>query len=241
MARFNKGFVKIHRSILEGDLGTHPQIAFLFINLILLANWKESKLYWQGDQITLPPGTVVCGASELAKKLQTSRSSIQRWLQYLVDTSRIGQQTGNQGTIITILNYSKYQDQENNVGSEWVADGPPMGSGRALSKEGKKVRRKEIYTPEFEAIWLEYPRRVGKEDAFKSFSKKVEPQDFELAMKSVKNYKAYHQKKKTEEQYIAHMSTYFNKGTWKDYIDPQSQLNLETKQDFFAEFAEEQM
>lgn len=224
MPRYKNGFVKLHRSIFDGDLAGHPQICMLFIHLISMANWQETKVYWCGQQKVLPPGSVVCGGDELAERLQISRTSVRRYLTYLVDTERIGQTTANQGTVITILNYSKYQVEDHESGHK-VANGRPdngqtTARQRPLNKEGKKVRSKEnTYSPEFEKLWALYPKKVGKVDAYKVFQKQIDSSQYGEVERAIYGYSQYINRKGVKEEFIKHMATFLNESRWNEWVD----------------------
>jgi len=226
MPRFNNGFIKLHRTIMDGDLATHNAIFALFVRLIIMANWRETKIYWSGKQIVLPPGSVVCGGEELAEKLQVSRRTLRRYLSYLTDTSRIAQLTNSQGTIVTILNYSKYQ-VEGNLDSESLPNKRPINAQQTPNKrplieegkEGKKVKN-NTYTADFEILWKEYPKKTGKIDAFEAFKKNVDIEtELGLVSTAIKNYTNELVRNQTESKYIKHMASFLNKGRWRDCLE----------------------
>lgn len=148
MARFNGGWVKLYRSVMEGDIKDNPYLLALWSWLLAAATWKESKLLDGGKQRVLPPGSVVFGMSELAATWDCSTSTIWRWAHYLHDTHRIVLETGTRGCIVTILNWDVYQGQEDETRtpseSEAKADRTPSEGEEKLSEEVKKEERRNI-------------------------------------------------------------------------------------------------
>lgn len=148
MARFTNGWVKVYRSIGEGDLVDNPILLALWIRLLTLATWRPSKILWGGKQRELPPGTVVLGIKEISETWAVSRSVIQKWLHYLHDTGRIVLTANSRGTIINICNWETYQSKENDDAPESVnADSAACSrrvNAEALIEEEKKGRREEI-------------------------------------------------------------------------------------------------
>lgn len=90
--------------------------------------------------------------------------------------------------------------------------------------EGKvskgKVRQDKILAQtEFEQFWSEYPRKIAKQNALKSWNK-IAPTP-ELAQKiifSVSVQKTTPQWKKDGGQFIPHPATWLNQGRWEDEV-----------------------
>lgn len=144
MARHSSGYVKIHRSLFDGDLAREEGLLSLFVTLIGWANWQPRKFVFEGQQRDLSPGHVVCGINELAKHFNVSKSTIYRRLRYLEKTERIRNESGTRGTIISILNYETYQAtqevDESQAERERNASETLAKRQRTLNEEGKKVR-----------------------------------------------------------------------------------------------------
>lgn len=97
---------------------------------------------------------------------------------------------------------------------------------KSVTREEK--RREENSTPEkrgsvhgfppgFEALWAEYPRKVGKDAAAKAFAKrKPDAQLLEAMVKAVKAQKSSPAWTKDAGQFIPHLSTWLNDGRWMD-------------------------
>lgn len=147
VARFQNGWVKIYRSAWENDLGDNPILFALWSTLLIMATWRPSKVRWMGKQRELPPGSVVLGLKELSDKWGCSRSVLQKHLHYLCGTGRIALESCSRGTLITICNWDQYQSAdvepcEPSTNGVLTACSPSV-NGEALSKEEKKVRKKE--------------------------------------------------------------------------------------------------
>jgi hypothetical protein len=91
------------------------------------------------------------------------------------------------------------------------------------NKEEKKIEnkkgRKVEYTEEFKQWWEAYPKKVGKQAAYKAFLK-VDP-DAELLKKmleTIKQWKKSKQWNKDSGQFIPHPQTWLNQGRWDDVL-----------------------
>lgn len=73
------------------------------------------------------------------------------------------------------------------------------------------TEQKYIYTSEFEQFWTAYPKKTGKDAAFKSW-KKLKPRldDVMFALSWQRDSKQW------SDGYIPNPSTYLNQGRWKD-------------------------
>lgn len=103
---------------------------------------------------------------------------------------------------------------------------------------------KNILQDNFEKIWKEYPHKKGKAKAFEYYkqwikgrkisgiTKKLTNEQIENA---VRKYKEECKKNRTEEQYIKHGDTFFNKAIL-DYTEQE-----EEKQEIEAEYKEVKM
>lgn len=104
----------------------------------------------------------------------------------------------------------------------------PSGDGGTLfdppAPDASKAKKKEEYTPEFEAAWKVYPRRIGKKRASLAFEarRKVGYSAADLTTAAA-NYAKHCKKNRTEEQYIKHGEGFWGaKLYFEDYINPVS-------------------
>ncbi len=92
-------------------------------------------------------------------------------------------------------------------------------------RPNERDKRTNIYkqkdlNKEFELIWNEYPRKKGKQEAFKYFTREYKKRDIVYLneiKKSIKNYCEEIKHNGTEEKFIKHGSGFFNT-LWKDYL-----------------------
>jgi hypothetical protein len=78
---------------------------------------------------------------------------------------------------------------------------------------------------DFEILYLEWPRKVGKDRGMKKLKSKIKTQrqydDFVLA---VRNYAAYVKREIKSKEYIQHWSTFVgtgDTGPWRDWVNPE--------------------
>lgn len=100
------GFIALHRSLLSWGWHTDPATGWLFVNLLLMANWTDSE--WQG--MTIERGQLVTGRKALAAQTGLSEQTVRTSLNRLKSTNEITIASTNKFSVITIVNYGKFQD-----------------------------------------------------------------------------------------------------------------------------------
>lgn len=152
MPRFDNGWVKLHRRAINEDIGRNGYALAVWVTLLAWASRFETKIQWKGQQRVIPPGSVVCGISELADHLRFSKTTVYRWIKYLTKTERVRYESEKKGSLITICNWADYQHsgdieetsekQEVNV-SESAASLQKTPNGE-VKKERSNLSREQI-------------------------------------------------------------------------------------------------
>ena len=112
MENTNTGWVKLHRKIEDNPISTKPDYFRVWIYLLLNANHKENTFIWNNKKETLKPGQLITGRKKIAEKTGVNESQVYKILKYLELEQQIEQQTTTKYTVITILNWDKYQSEE---------------------------------------------------------------------------------------------------------------------------------
>ena len=77
-----------------------------------------------------------------------------------------------------------------------------------------------VLSERFDTLWKQYPNKKAKAKAFTAYKKAIKEgtTDDEI-LKGIENYKKEIELKRTDKQYIAHASTWFNQKRWLDEYD----------------------
>lgn len=102
------GFVKIHRKLLQWGWYQDNAVKGVFLHLLLTARFDNG--IWMGKEIKA--GQVIIGTEQLAKDLGFTRQQIRTALNKLKSTNEITIQPTNKYSIITLVNWSEYQERE---------------------------------------------------------------------------------------------------------------------------------
>ena len=146
MARFDGGWIKLHRKLLNEDWSALLDVVAkgLFFELLLMANYKSSRYLESGVVQTLNRGQVLTSIVELSAKAKMERPAVKKRLDLLVKTGTITYKSNNHGTIITIVNYCKYQTDD--TAHDTAHDTAPNTAHDTHSEEvknSKKVKKEK--------------------------------------------------------------------------------------------------
>lgn len=104
----DSGFIKLQRKILDWEWYNDIPAKTLFIHLLLKANFKDKK--WKGYDIKR--GQVLTGRKILSDETGLSEQQTKTALRKLQATNEITIKATNRFSIITLVNYSLYQDKK---------------------------------------------------------------------------------------------------------------------------------
>ena len=101
----------IDRGILDHPLWKEKPFAKgqAWIDLLLLAVWKETKELYRGELLQRKPGEVSCSIEWLADRWGWNRKTVMKFLDVLEADNMVTQNRTPKGTTLTIENWAKYQ------------------------------------------------------------------------------------------------------------------------------------
>lgn len=167
-----RGWVKIHRKIWDNPIVTKdPDYLSVWIYLLTNATHKNHDVLWRGKRITLKPGQLITGRKRISLETKVCDSKVKRIIKDLKSDQQIDQQATSQGSLITIVNWDKYQviDQQND---QRVTSERPTSDQRVTTiQECKRnirmcnndsfdVLKSEKLSPEGRAKWMELRKRA---------------------------------------------------------------------------------
>jgi len=112
-----EGWVSIYRKLATSNLWLKQKFTKgqAWVDLIILANHKDSVIEKRGNQITIKRGQVGWSELALSTRWKWSRNKTTRFLKWLENEKQIIQQRTRITTIITIVNYEDYQNPKNKM------------------------------------------------------------------------------------------------------------------------------
>jgi hypothetical protein len=148
------GFIKLYRGwrddpFFSSDAPFSEAEAWLW--LLEKATWKDTvRRTGQGGVVPLERGQLHVSLGSLAAAWNWTIKRVRGFIDRLEKGQKVGTVKGKAGTVLTITNYRKYQDQD-------ACEGTPKGTVRAQSghtqEEGKERKKKEPM--EDLPVWLD--------------------------------------------------------------------------------------
>lgn len=152
-----EGWIKIHRKILDNPIiCKDSDYLAVWIYLLLNATHKEIPALFKGKKIILQKGQLITGRKSIAKQLKISESKIYRIINEFKSEQQIEQQVSNHNSLITIINWDKYQqiEQQNEqpVNNQRTTSEQPVNTNKNVKndKNVKNERNNNIPASEVE-------------------------------------------------------------------------------------------
>lgn len=238
------GWLKLYRSILDSAVFQDAEILKVWIWLLCNVAFEQHDTVCYGKVIHLKPGQIATGRKKIAQCTDLNENKVYRALTVLKSLGNIEIKATNKYSIITVVKWDKYQDenvkrtsseQQNN--SKTTTEEQQGDSKRTQHKNGKNGKKeKNIYRCSFfQSVWDEYPKKLGKNKVTKAAMEQLEEAGEATVMDAVRNYSEKIKRDGTDEKYIMHGSTFFN-GAWRDYVaedKPEEQMPQQQRRKSF--------
>lgn len=224
------GWIKLHRELIDKAIwqcATAEQKVIL-ITILMNVNPHKKEWEWQGKQFICEPGQMVTSLASLAEKcgkgitVQNVRTALEKFEKYGFLTN----QSTKTGRLITVVNWALYQDSSCEVTKQPTKHQQSSNKEVTTNKEyknNKKDKNNNIYTSNFTDLWLHYPRKVDKAQAYKKYNARLnDGYSEEELLQAVKNYAEECEREHREQKYIKHCSTFLGvDGAFTEYIKKQ--------------------
>ena len=130
------GWIKIHREIRDANFYSNPNALSLWIHLLVNASREKKELNHNNQIIQIMPGSFITTRRKLALETGIPESNIERTLNRWQIEQRVDQVSYGTFRLISIKNWNRYQDSEQEVNSKWTASEPQVTHYK--EKENKK-------------------------------------------------------------------------------------------------------
>jgi hypothetical protein len=145
MSANGSGWVKIHRKIFDTP-GYHAEPFcrnMAWIDLLLLTNHTPNFFYCRGQRINVERGQVGYSVKQLAARWGWSTGKVSTYLKHLEHDKKCERRKGNITSLITIVNYEKYQGQEEILNANRVAERTQIESQINTNKNDKNDKNEK--------------------------------------------------------------------------------------------------
>ena len=131
------GWLKLRRKFLDWEWYSDKNVSRLFIHLLLNANYEPSK--YRG--VVMAPGSVLTGRILLSEQTGLSQQQVRTALNKLKSTNEITIKTSNKSSIIRIVSWKEYQDDNQQPNKRITNEQPTDNQQVTTSKEGKEGKK----------------------------------------------------------------------------------------------------
>lgn len=248
----NQGWISLHRSITDHWIYQEKRTFSKYeawLDILLDVNHQDNKIMFDGTLLEVKRGERITSIRQLTDKWGWSNSKVTRFLKALESDGMIIRKSDTKKTVITVVNYDKYQNhdlqkrQQNDnettpAGQLSVTETPQThtnNNDNNVNNENNDNKDKPLegsnkfqYLENFNRLWEIYPkgRKQGKDKAFAAYKKAIKDGVAdETIEKGIEAYKKQIEIQRTELQFIKQGSTWFNQKCWNDeYVTEGSQM-----------------
>lgn len=104
----HRGFITLHRKIVDWEWYSDTNVFRIFTHLILTANWEPKK--WKG--VPVKRGQKITSIQHMAEETGLTEQSVRTAIKKLKLTGELTTEATNRYTLVTLINYDFYQDKE---------------------------------------------------------------------------------------------------------------------------------
>jgi len=140
------GWIKVYRSIWDKGWSKKPEFVAVWLYLLKEATHEKREVFWNGSTVFIYEGQFITGRLKIAENTGVHESTVERILKTFENEQQIEQQKTSTSRLITILNYSKYQEGEQRfeqqMNNERTTDEQRMNTKQEL-KNDKELKKRE--------------------------------------------------------------------------------------------------
>jgi len=106
------GWLKLYNQTLDSDFWIDPapfSHRDAFIHVLIAANWRKGITRRSGQKIIVNRGQWLTSIRKLMDTFHWSKNRVYRWLETMRDYEMIQSESVGFGTLLTVVNYDKYQ------------------------------------------------------------------------------------------------------------------------------------
>ena len=143
----HNGWIKLHRCLLDDAVCQKSAYFRLWVVLLLRAAHKEHEFIFNNQIHTLYPGQLITGRKKLSQQTGIPGTTIVRILKCFENGQRIKVKTTTKYSLITIINWEKYQSEASSLHSSGhQMDNKRSASGQPADTYKNEVRMKRMIT-----------------------------------------------------------------------------------------------
>jgi hypothetical protein len=144
------GYIKMYRKLLTSAVFQNEKLLKVWIWCLIRANWHEATCIFEGKELKLERGTFLTGRYSGSEECNMAPKTFYNQLLKLQEFGNLTLKSDNRKTLVSIINYSDYQDDSQQDGQQMDNSWTPDGHLMDTDKEVKNIRSKEYGVPVLE-------------------------------------------------------------------------------------------
>ena len=147
-----KGYVKVYRQIKNTSVWADPNKLKLWLYCLMEASYDDHEVFVGAQRLSLKKGQFITGRNQLekdfnvgcARAVHVSGSTLVRWLKLFEKSEMLNIKNTNKYSIVTVLNWDKYQNDEHQMNIKCTTDEHQMNIKCTTDEHNKRKERKGI-------------------------------------------------------------------------------------------------
>jgi len=181
------GWVKLHRGLFDHWIASDPEFLAVWVRMLTEANFEDKRQLFNGSLLDIKRGQIIFGLDAWSAKTGVGISKLRRLLLLLENDSMIDRQKTNKFSLISILNYEKYQCDDRQDAGKTQADDRQA----ATPKELKNISITNVIDnkPSSKLDFSNWPQQPDPEilKAWLAMRKRVKASCSQLAINTIGN------------------------------------------------------
>lgn len=168
------GWIKLHRKITECSIWDSDEPfdrRSAWMDLVMMVNHEDKKVLFNGKTVTVKAGQKITSVRKLSERWHWSKDRTQRFLTLLERDTMIIKESDHNKTLLTIVNYGKYQgqcDSDKDSDKDTIKDSDKPQTRNIRIKEKKNIyganQNVLLTDEEIEKLKTQFPDYLTKID-----------------------------------------------------------------------------
>ena len=230
----HRGFITLHRKIVDWEWYSDANVFRVFTHLILTANWVPK--HWKG--VPVNRGQKVTSIQHIAEETGLTQQCVRTAIKKLKLTGELTTKSTNKYTLVTLTNYEFYQDKEKQLTSKLTSEvtneqqttNKQLTTTKPLKQLNNEIIKENNGADEstddcFDEFWKLYPKKTDRKKAKDKFVRILKSKTgvFDEVMSGLERYLAYDPA--VLKGFVKNATTWLNGECWhNEYPEAESEI-----------------
>ena len=159
-----EGYIKLFRQSLDSAVFGNANLWQVWCYCLLRANHEESKILWNGKEVTLKPGQFLSGRFSGAKECHMKPSTFRNQIALLKRLKNLDISSDSGSSLITVIKWEEFQGNGTVPRKPRTGERTPEGQPKDTDKN-ERMKERELYirTQDFRDELLLYDKDYSSE------------------------------------------------------------------------------